>query len=276
MREVKFGAPGYILLKDMSKDMAGTLKKVAALGYDGIEITGFFGHPAKEIREMCADAGIEPYGCFAELTSLVCESAEKKGGNWDQYAAAFAIEGEEPDDVMQYIKDIGCEYVGMLVPNGVMDESIIEKINLASSVARKYGMNLQYHNHNYEFNNMVNGQYRMDYIMEKTTPDMLFEPDLGWMEIAGYKSEKALRKYAQRIEIVHLKDYYRAQDDPALPHLFRPTGYGVMDWARLIPLCEEIIKPKWYVADHDSAYDGDIYDELGISLEYIKRMLSYC
>ena len=43
MRKVKIGAPGYILLNEMARDMEGTLKRVAALGFDGIEITGFFG-----------------------------------------------------------------------------------------------------------------------------------------------------------------------------------------------------------------------------------------
>ena len=70
MRNVKIGAPGYILLQDMSRDMPGTLKKVSALGYDGIEITGFFGHSAAQIRTWCEEAGLEPYGCFAKLSDL--------------------------------------------------------------------------------------------------------------------------------------------------------------------------------------------------------------
>lgn len=276
MREVKFGAPGYILLKDMSRDMAGTLKKIAALGYDGIEITGFFGHSAQEIRAMCADAGVIPYGCFAQLNSLVGEVNTGKGGNWDEYAAAFDIRGETPDDVMQYIQDIGCEYVGLLVPNAPVTDELISKMNRACDIAARHDMKLQYHNHNYEYTNMVNGVYRMDDILTRTDPRMLFEPDLGWMEIGGYDCVKALGTYRKRIEIVHLKDYWRESNDPSLPHQFRPTGYGVMDWARILPLCERLIQPKWYVADHDSAYDADIYEELGMSLEFIKHALRYC
>ncbi len=276
MRDVKFGAPGYILLEEMGRDMFGTLKKVAALGYDGIELTGFFGHPAKEIREMCEQAHIQPYGCFARLSSLLCEKEPSEAGNWSDFERAFDIKGDGPDDVAHYIQEIGCEYVGLLVPNGVMDDHVMTKINFAAELVERHGMKLQYHNHNYEYNNMVNGQYRMDYIMEKAKPSLLFEPDLGWIEIGGYHPEKALKKYADRIEIVHLKDYYREAFDPELPFVFRPTGYGVMDWARILPLCEKEIKPKWYVADHDKAYDGDVFDELGMSLDFIKKMLRYC
>jgi sugar phosphate isomerase/epimerase len=277
MRNVKIGAPGYILLKDMSEDMLGTLKKVAALGYDGIEITGFFGQSAAQIKAWCGEAGLEPYGCFAKLIDLVGETQPLRGeGNWNAFETAFDLSGETPDEKMQYIRDIGCKYVGLLVPNGVTDETFTDKINHASALARKYGMKLQYHNHDYEYTNMVDGQYRMDFIMEKTNPEVLFEPDLGWLEIGGYNSEKALRKYADRIEIVHLKDYYRETFDIELEYRFRPTGYGVMDWAHILPLCEELIKPVWYTADHDSAYDGDIYEELGMSLSFIRNALRFC
>lgn len=277
MRNVKIGAPGYILLQDMSRDMPGTLKKVSALGYDGIEITGFFGHSAAQIRTWCEEAGLEPYGCFAKLSDLAEEPQPPKGtGNWNAFETAFDMPGETPEEKMQYIRDIGCTYVGLLVPNGEMDETVTGRINRASHLARRYGMKLQYHNHDYEYTNMVNGQYRMDFILEKTNPEVLFEPDLGWMEIGGYNSEKALRKHAQRIEIVHLKDYYREAFDREREYAFRPTGYGVMDWARILLLCEEFIRPVWYTADHDCAYDGDIYEELGMSLDFIRNALRYC
>jgi sugar phosphate isomerase/epimerase len=275
-RNVKFGAPGYILLKDMSEDMLGTLKKIAALGYDGIEITGFFGHTAAQIKACCQKAGVEPFGCFVRLTELAGEKEPpREKGNWNVYETAFDIPGKTSEEKMQYIKAIGCQYVGLLVPNGLMDETITEKINKVSALARRFGMRLQYHNHDYEFNNVVNGQRRMDFIMENTNSDVLFEPDLGWLEIGGANCEKYLHKYADRIEIVHLKDYYRISDDIEQPFVFRPTGYGVVDWARLLPLCEEIIKPAWYTLDHDKAYDGDIYEELSMSLDFVKKMLHF-
>lgn len=119
----------------------------------------------------------------------------------------------------------------------------------------------------------------MDYVFRNVTEELLFEPDLGWMAIGGYDPMRALKKYQDRIEIVHLKDYYRDGEDKldqTKEFRFCPTGYGVMDWASILAWCEKHIKPKWYVADHDSAYDGDIYDELEMSLEYIRKQLSYC
>lgn len=42
MRNVKIGAPGFILMQEVALDMPGTLKRVADLGYDGFEMLGFF------------------------------------------------------------------------------------------------------------------------------------------------------------------------------------------------------------------------------------------
>lgn len=279
MRNVKIGAPGYILLNEMAKNMERTLKRVAALGFDGIEITGFFGKTAKEIAKACEEAGLVPFSCFISATEILRKEPMKESGNWGDFSYAFVLPGKTQEEAVSYLKEIGMEYVGLLNPNVPITEEILEDIRQASKLVADYGMKLQYHNHDYEFNNMENGKYRMDAILEAIPDGLLFEPDLGWMEIGGASGEEMLRKYADRIEIVHLKDYYRQGDarDWNKDYYFRPTGYGCVQWERLIPLCEELIKPKWYVTDHDKSYEGcDIYEELKMSLDFVKNSLKYC
>lgn len=279
MRKVKIGAPGYILLNEMAKDMEGTLKRVSALGFDGIEITGFFGRTSKEIAQVCEEVGLEPFGCFVSATEILRKEPVKGSGNWGDFAYAFVLPGKTQKEAVSYLKEIGMEYIGLLNPNVPVTEEILEDIRQTSKLVADYGMKLQYHNHNYEFTNMENGRYRMDTILEAIPDGLLFEPDLGWMEIGGADGEEMLRRYAGRIEIVHLKDYYRQGNpkDRNKEFVFRPTGYGCMQWERLIPLCEELIKPRWYVTDHDKSYEGcDIYEELKMSLDFVKNSLRYC
>lgn len=279
MRKVRIGAPGYILLNEMAKDMEGTLKRIADLGFDGIEITGFFGKTAEEIRKACIEADIEPFGCFVSATEILRKEPIKGSGNWNEFDYAFVLPGETPKEALEYLKGIGLEYVGLLTPKVPLTEEMLEDMRQASKLVSEYGMKLQYHNHNHEFTNMENGKYRMDFIMESVRDGLLFEPDLGWMEIGGAFGEDVIRKYADRIEVVHLKDYYRAGNprDWNKEFVFRPTGYGCVQWEKLIPLCEELVKPKWYVTDHDKSYEGcDIYEELKMSLDFVKNSLRYC
>ena len=279
MRNVKIGAPGYILLDCMAKDMEGTLKKVADLGYDGIEITGFFGKSAEEIRRACEQAGIKPFGCFVSATEILRKEPIEGSNNWGEFAYAFELPGAVPEEAVSYLKEIGCEYVGLLNPNVPLTEELLDNIRSAGALLESYGMKLQYHNHNYEFINMENGKYRMEQILEEIPEHLLFEPDLGWMEIGGADSEAILKEYANRIEVVHLKDYYRTGNIRAWKesYVFRPTGYGFMRWETLIPLCETLIRPEWYVPDHDKSYENcDIFEELKMSLDFVKNSLKYC
>ena len=54
---------------------------------------------------------------------------------------------------------------------------------------------------------------------------------------------------------------------------FRPTGYGVLNLPRLMPLCLRC-HPEWFVMDHDLAYERDIYSDLKLSLDYVRGLLS--
>lgn len=272
MRQVKIGAPGFILMDEMRRDMPGTLQRIAQLGYDGIELLGFFGQSAADIRTWCAQAGLEPYSCFISMADLLGEGIAPD----NPVDQAVAMPGSTPEEKLAYVKEIGCQYVGLLLPDDVMDETVMARINRAVALIHQQGLQAQYHNHAKEYLNRCGEGYRMDYIMENSDPAMLFEPDLGWIEIGGGRCPDQLRRYAGRIRIVHLKDYYREAFDTSLPHVFRPTGYGVMDWATLLPLCEQVVQPLWYTADHDKAYDQDIYQELGMSLNFIRNALLYC
>jgi hypothetical protein len=88
--------------------------------------------------------------------------------------------------------------------------------------------------------------------------------------------------------VIHLKDIY-AQDfskiGPRVSHgdarnsaatgyfEFRPTGYGTVNFARLLPYCLDC-NPEWLVADHDLAYGRDSFCDLKLSRDYIATLLA--
>ncbi len=271
MRKHQIAAPGFILMDTMRQDMPGTLRKIGELGFDGIELLGFFGHSAASIRQWCAEAGLIPFGCFARMDELL---GERTATEEDDFGKAVALPAGTPEEKCAYIQQLGCQYVSLLLADeDIYSDELPEKLNRVAALVGQAGMKLQYHNHAQEYRNKRGDQYRMDYILQNTGPQVLFEPDLGWMEIGGHRCEEPLRRYADRIQVIHLKDYTRQRFDPELDFRFSPTGSGVMDWATLIPLCESEIAPVWYTADHDKAYDGDLFGELETSLMFIRRML---
>lgn len=68
-------------------------------------------------------------------------------------------------------------------------------------------MKLCYHNHDFEFKK-VDGEYKIDLLYKAISPDLLStQLDTCWVNVGGENPADFIRKYAGRIEIVHLKDF---------------------------------------------------------------------
>ena len=128
----------------------------------------------------------------------------------------------------------------------------------------------------------------LDIILDSCEKDGLcLEPDLGWMITAKADPSAYLHKYINRCPVIHLKDVYAEDfsktgdgggltEQKALPEKgyfeFRPTGYGLLNLPKLMPLCLKC-NPEWFVVDHDAAYNRDIYADLKLSLDYTRNLL---
>lgn len=98
----------------------------------------------------------------------------------------------------------------------------------------------------------ADGRRYIDLMLEEA-PDLLWEADLAWIVRGGADPVAALKRYAGRIEAVHLKDIAIAgqcldEDGWADP------GHGVLDWSVLVPVLEEI-GVTLFVAEHDKPND---------------------
>lgn len=57
----------YSVRNEMEKDFAGTLKRVAEMGYDGVEFAGLFGHSASEIKALLEKTDLLPFPLMFRL-----------------------------------------------------------------------------------------------------------------------------------------------------------------------------------------------------------------
>jgi len=267
MNSIKMASPLYILRYECEKDLAAVIRKIAEIGYDGIEFLGFFGHEAREVRQMLDENGLVALGNHVPFAQL----------------------HEDAEAVLSFHETVGCQFVTVAdIPMQDMD-MVCSELRRFAALAEKKGIRLLYHNHDRELMNHTDGQEYLASPLYHTPADILaFEPDLGWIEIGGSDPEFYLRRYADRCPVIHLKDYY-ASDRSLLGRVhdfvpergtaergffeFRPTGYGVVNIPRLMPLCLAC-KPEWFVMDHDLAYERDIYSDLKLSLEYTRNLLA--
>ncbi len=264
---IRFASPLFIVREDCQKDLYSVLKRLAALGFEGIEFLGFFGHDAAEVRAMLEETHLAALGNHVPHAELC----------------------RDPEGVFAFHKAVGCEY--LTVADLPLEDfpALVAFLDRLARLAREYGIRLLFHNHDGELIDKRDGVEVLDYLLSHTAPETLaLEPDLGWIEIGGGSCEHYLKTYRDRCPVIHLKDYYcsdlakvgRVRDytpekgGDAHGHFeFRPTGYGVVNLPKLMPLCLDC-KPAWFVMDHDLAYGRDSYDDLKLSLDYVRALLS--
>jgi len=272
MQKIYLASPLFIVREDCARDLYGSLRRIAEIGYDGVEFLGFFGCAPSEIRKALDGYGLRAVGNHIGLDNFY-------------------------NDIERTLEDhemLGCKYitVGGISPGGMPGgpdfTGTAAKIAALAEASRRRGIVLLYHNHAEELLRKTGGVELLEALADGVpAEDLQLELDLGWIAIGCGDVAHYLEKYKNRCPVLHLKDFYA--DNTALIGLpgdflparggpgrgrfeFRPTGYGIMNYPALLEKCLAC-EPEWIIADHDLAYERDSYDDLKLSLEYIKSLL---
>lgn len=260
----------YSLRDDMAADFEGTLKKVKELGYDGVEFAGLYGKSAAEVKALCAKYDLTPISAHVPFIDMM---------NYPALIDTYA--------------EIGCEFVVIPYlteeyrPGNEKFGEVIEGAKMLGKKANDLGMKLAYHNHDFEFVK-IDGEYALDILYKEVPADML-QPqiDTCWVNVGGEDPADYIRKYAGRIEIVHLKDFTGSKSENmyALIGLdedeekdtggkfeFRPVGSGKQDFPAILAASKEV-GARWVVVEQDMPSMGKTPMECAeMSINYLKSL----
>lgn len=206
----------YTVRDALAEDYVGTLRKLRAIGLEYVEGAGNYGGgSAEEGKRILDDLGLKASGSHVGLDRLqrhLDEVIEEHQTMEIPYVIVpYLSEGDRHD----YTK-----LAGILTPIGTK--------------LKEKGLTLCYHNHDFEFQ-AQNGELGLDVLYSKTNPNLLqAELDLAWVQIGGQDPAAYVRKYANRMPLVHLKDF-----DPSKTPRWRPAGQGVVDWDGCLAACQE-------------------------------------
>ena len=121
-----------------------------------------------------------------------------------------------------------------------------------ASKAQAKGMNLAYHNHDFELIDF-GGKTGLELLFDAAGPALKSELDLAWVARAGYDPAAMLGKFSGRVFAVHAKDNApkgQATDEGG----FASLGQGVLDWKTILPAAEKA-GVQWYIIEHDQPRD---------------------
>jgi len=167
-----------------------------------------------------------------------------------------------------------CPYVPPNMRSPAEMQRLGESLNKAGEKARAAGMTLCYHNHAFEFAT-VDGMTILDRLMKETDAELVqLELDIMWSTVAGVPPADVLKKYPERVPLVHLKNVSAGlptRYDERVPRdSFQEVGKGAIDIAAFLKAAAGS-GVKHYFVEQDQT-PGDPLASLRGSIDYLKTL----
>ncbi|MBO0359546.1 sugar phosphate isomerase/epimerase [Hymenobacter sp. BT186] len=264
--QTDIGLQLYTLRDAMQKDPMGTLARVAKMGYttvEGATYTGsglFYGMApaafAKELKKTGLTMPSSHYRLGEELyEGKVTEGTMLHG--WDKAV----------DDAAQVgVKYMVCAYLSES-ERGSLDhyKYVADQLNKAGERCKKAGIQLCYHNHDFEFM-AQDGKMPYDLLLATDKELVKMELDLYWATKAGQDPVALFKKHPGRFPLWHVKDM-----DKTPARNFTEVGNGSIDFKRIFAQ-SKLSGLKYFFVEQDQT-PGSPFDSIQKSITHIKRTL---
>jgi sugar phosphate isomerase/epimerase len=261
----KMGLQLYTMRAAMAADPAGTLKRLAGLGYEEFETYGFdpvgmryYGMPAKEFVQRLRDLKLTTPSGHYDLNRYAGTPVE----DLTKYV----------DQCIQGAKVLGQSYITWPLLDADFRtiekfKAVAERLNLVGAQVKKAGLTLAYHNHDFEFVEQ-NGQIGYDIIIKGTDPALVkLQMDLYWIARGSKLSPNEWFKRAPgRFEMWHVKDMHKTSRD------YTELGNGTIDFTKIWPDAK-LAGLKHFFVEQGGNFTHDPFRSVSDSADYVKKYL---
>jgi sugar phosphate isomerase/epimerase len=233
-------------------DLAATARKLRAIGYQAVQVSGIGAIADADVVAIMRDAGL-----------VICATHEP--GN---------VILDEPERAIARLQRLGCRLTAYPFPHGInftdpaQVRALTTKLDAAGAKFRAAGLVLGYHNHGIEFV-PCEGTPALELIYAQTDPkNVVAELDTYWIHYGGGDILEWCRKLRGRLPFIHLKDYvYTPADKPT----FCEVGHGTLPFKRIVAEAEAG-GCEWFIVEQDTC-PGDPFESLAKSFRYVREHL---
>jgi sugar phosphate isomerase/epimerase len=244
MNDLQVALELYTVRDETRHDFAGTLQRVAYIGYAGVEFAGYGNLNSTKMSALLAQTKLKAVSTHLGLD---------------------ALEGPQLDASIRYCKDIGCPFI--VLPSLPKEYRTQDGIRVLAPRLDAIGQQCQgqaitfgYHNHDFEFKR-VGAIYLLDYLLQNTDPSLVkIELDVYWAAHAGVDPVSYLQVLADRVVLVHLKDM-------AADRSMTEVGKGILDMQQICAFAQA--HSLWGIVEHDHPQMPSL-ESARISFEYFK------
>ncbi len=243
----RLGLQLYTVRRELARDFAGTLATVAQIGYREVEFAGYFGQAPRDVRAL-----LDRH----HLSAPAAHVASLAPDEWHAALAAAPVVGH------RYL------VVGWTPPEArrTLDDyaRLAAGFNRAGAEARAAGLQLAYHNYDYECV-PLGGRLPYDVLLAETDPQLVqLEIDLYWLIKGGQDPLRYFERWPGRVPLVHVKDSAGPPD-----HRMVDVGAGTIDFASIFARREQA-GIRHYFVEHDEPPDA--FRSGRASYDYLKQL----
>lgn len=243
----RIGVQLYTVRSEMKLDFEGTLKKIAAQGYDEIEFAGLFDRDPKEVRRLVENLGMK-------IVSSHIDSERLKN---------------DPAGAIKETKLLGAKYLVLAwfppeQRRTLQDwKNWVILMNRVGEMCRGEKIQFLYHNHDFEFQ-AVEGVVPFDLLLDTVDRRYVaFELDLYWLKLAGRDPEPLFAKYPKGFPLSHIKDM--SKTDQAMTDV----GDGRINFAGIFKQ-SKVSGMRHHFVEHDAAKKP--FETLERSINYLRGL----
>lgn len=241
-RKYPIGIELYAVRGELTKDLPGTLRRIAKMGYEVVEFySPYFQWKfpyAKEVRALLDDLGLRCYSTHNGFASLT--------------------PGETMSRAIELNQILGTRQIVMASPppntrNAEDWKRVCGQLTTAVETLKPHGLTCGFHNHRVEWaKDAASGQRLMDIIAANTPPEFVLQLDVGTCLEAGEDPVAWIKANPGRIKSVHLKDWApgKKEEEKAYRVLF---GEGVAPWKELVAAVEAVGGVEFYLLEQEGS-----------------------
>ncbi|MDB5138000.1 MAG: xylose isomerase [Mucilaginibacter sp.] len=257
----------YTVRDYMQKDPAATLARVAQIGYTSVEgatYTGsekFYGMESSAFASLLKQNGLVMPSSHYRLGEEQVNGSTQKGTLLNDWSRAV------DDAAAVGIKYMVCAFLS--VPErGTLEhyKKVADDFNKAGETCKKAGIQLCYHNHDFEFIQQ-DGKFPYETLLVNTDKDLVkMEMDMYWVTKANQDPIALINEHPGRFPLWHIKDMNNKPD-----RMFTEVGNGIIDFKKIFKHADKA-GLKYFFVEQDKC-PGDPYDSITQSVNYIKKNL---
>ncbi|MBD1379873.1 sugar phosphate isomerase/epimerase family protein [Metabacillus arenae] len=239
----------YTVKDEFKENTVGTLKTLAEMGHKTVEFAGYNNIPSSLMAKY-----LQQFGLKAPASHVLLENLKKN------------LKKE-----IQYAKEVGIQYI--VIPTVSKDtfydqkkyQELITSIERIAKQLKHHHIQLIYHNHAHEFEQLSSGEFVLDRFIRDVGSNLIqLELDLYWVKKMGLDPIKILQRYKGNVPLIHVKDMDKEGKTTEL-------GKGIINYRSILSILCEVGVNYYFIEQED--FKRSPLESAQLSLEYLHSML---